>query len=158
MRYYNCACCGKQFVVHEAWGYAYAGLYTCSYHCMRQMRREDLEGKVMEKPMARTLTHEDRVRIVEMHDAGMKNSEIAEKLDLKLMQVATFLGRRNKAAEKAPETVEKCTETVEKCVETIEKCTETAKNAQTEHVDPVRLINAICDALQLLRVLYERQQ
>ena len=105
MKYYNCACCGKQFVVHEAWGYAYAGLYTCSYHCMRQMRREDLEGT--EGPMKKHIyTDEDRVRIVEMHDAGMKNSEIAEKLDLKLMQVATFLGRRNKTQEKAPETVE----------------------------------------------------
>ena len=39
----RCPVCGEQFFVGAAgWGYAYDGVYTCSYHCMREMKRRDI--------------------------------------------------------------------------------------------------------------------
>ena len=37
-----CENCGtKIFIGAQGWGYAYDGKYTCTYKCMREMRRRD---------------------------------------------------------------------------------------------------------------------
>lgn len=157
MNYYNCACCGKRFPVYGAWGYAYDGMYTCSYHCMRQMRREDLEGT--EGPMKKHIyTDEERLTIAERRAAGASCHTIAEELGLNEWQISEFCKRhgikaagRTEAAAGRAETANEAPATEEAAVEILEK-------AKTEHVDPVRLINAICDALQLLRMLYEKER
>lgn len=50
-----CPACGKTFEFYcseEEWGYAYGKRLTCSYHCMRQMEREDKRKPRIDHPAA----------------------------------------------------------------------------------------------------------
>jgi len=117
----TCASCGKRFTIRGAWGYAYGGLYVCSYKCMRKMQAED------EKRMAPEIKEQVR----QMLEAGIKATEIADKLGIKAQAVYDYRLRYMKkdkpeadaqaekpeekpAEKKAPEKKEKAGEAAEK--------------------------------------------
>jgi hypothetical protein len=53
---HKCPACGKVFKVYcavDEWGFAYGKRLTCSYHCMRQMEREDKRRIRTDHPAAR---------------------------------------------------------------------------------------------------------
>lgn len=63
-----CAYCGKAFQVFGGmWGYAYGGMYTCSYKCMRAMKEED------------SVTEEQKRIVDELEGKGLTAKAIAEK-------------------------------------------------------------------------------
>ena len=82
----HCANCGKEFSINGGWGYAYGGLYVCSYKCMRMMQSEDeksMEPEVKEK--VRSLLEE-----------GMSATEVADRLGIKVQAVYDFKMREKK--------------------------------------------------------------
>ena len=95
----NCAQCGKEFHVGPAgWGYAYGGLYTCSYKCMREMEKEN-ERKMSEGKQARKiLTDEERAKIDELAAQGFTNAAIAEAMEISRSVVGGYLGGKNRGA------------------------------------------------------------
>jgi DNA-binding NarL/FixJ family response regulator len=64
----KCANCGNAFFIPQTgWGYAYDGHYTCTYHCMREMRRNDM-------------TDEQKHEVLKLLEEGLSAPEIAEKV------------------------------------------------------------------------------
>ena len=76
----KCAYCGKMFRITAAgWGYAYDGLYTCSYSCMRAMQRED------------GMDEKQKEEVQRLMDEGMNAREIAEKLQINPKAVGGYV-------------------------------------------------------------------
>lgn len=181
--YNTCANCGKKFwVVNGAWGYAYAGHLTCSYHCMRDMWRDDISDTLIEmelKGMTYTrMTDAQRLDVEHMRKCGYSYAKIAEMTGINAETVRQFIKRHHiEIADAAPDgeaadqNMEKETETMEnetKAPETKEpetKLTEAAEatvtrarkiaQAPAEPIDKARIISTLCDAVALLRKLCE---
>jgi len=104
----KCAYCGKYFrVTNSGWGYAYGGLYTCSYHCMRAMREEDVTETM---PM----TQEKKERIDQLEEAGLGYEEIAKEIGMRTQQVVGYIGAKKRHGRKAEKQTEDAGVTEEK--------------------------------------------
>ncbi len=101
----KCARCGKEFRVGPGgWGYAYGGLYTCSYSCMRAMEREDVKNM---------LPDDQKQQVDLLYAAGKPIKEIAEALGADFSSVRAYIAgqseknkamkQKAKAEESAPE-------------------------------------------------------
>ncbi len=78
-----CAYCGKAFQVFGGvWGYAYGGLYTCSYKCMRAMKEED------------SVTEEQKRIVDELEGKGLTAREIAAKAGVNPQNVFDYRRRK----------------------------------------------------------------
>ena len=78
-----CAYCGKAFqVIGGVWGYAYGGLYTCSYKCMRAMKEED------------SVTEEQKRIVDELEGKGLTAKAIAEKAGVNPQNVFDYRRRK----------------------------------------------------------------
>ena len=98
--YNTCANCGKKFwVVNGAWGYAYAGHLTCSYHCMRTMWREDISDTLIElelKGMTYTrMTDAQRLDVEHMRKCGYSYAKIAEMTGINAETVRQYIKRHH---------------------------------------------------------------
>ena len=83
-----CAYCGKAFQVFGGvWGYAYGGMYTCSYKCMRAMKEED------------SVTEEQKRIVDELEGKGLTAKAIAEKAGVNPQNVFDYRRRKKLAAE-----------------------------------------------------------
>ncbi len=81
----KCAYCGKTIRITAAgWGYAYGGLYTCSYGCMRAMEREA------------NMTEEQKRAAEAMLAEGKTTAEIAEKLTISRSQVGGYISAKQR--------------------------------------------------------------
>jgi len=95
----TCAYCGKRFRVAGGWGYAYGGLYTCSYKCMRKMKEED------------SVTEEQKKIVDELEGTGLTAKEIAEKAGVNPQNVYDYKARKKaKAGERNEEPREQARE------------------------------------------------
>ena len=72
------------------WGYAYAGQYVCSYHCMRQAKREDEEN----------MTNEEKKRVDELLAEGKTKAETARIAGVNAQQVYDYTSREKKNGQK----------------------------------------------------------
>lgn len=80
----KCAYCGKQFRITAAgWGYAYGGMYTCSYKCMRAMKREDAG-----------MTDEQKQQVEQMMADGKSYEEISQALGASTKELKGYYGGR----------------------------------------------------------------
>ena len=160
----TCANCGKQFFVSGAqWGYAYDGMRTCSYHCMREMRMADLNGfqvydmkkhlyakktseianisREMEKKME--IDKETAEKIEQMRAEGKGYKEISEATGVQVGVISGYCVGHKLKTPKKPETLEAVP--VEPVME--------------ERIDTVRVVNILCDiAEQLIAILREGAQ
>ena len=73
----TCPVCKTKFEPTEDWGYAFGKRDVCSYHCMRSLERDHQRG-LLEEP--KKITDTNRKMAWQMHEAGMRWDEIAEKL------------------------------------------------------------------------------
>ena len=180
----KCAYCGKKFTINGGWGYAYGGMYTCSYHCMRAMRAEDLGLQPVKKPEEKmeeekktkrggpreAISEETRRIIIELYENGQTCKEISERVGLDYKTVYNFCYRHGispqRAQEKPPETAKECANIAKNCAKTEGKCAKTEEKCANiaelniepvaaERIDPARLILAICDAIELLKMLLD---
>ena len=79
----KCAYCGKQFrITASGWGYAYSGMYTCSYKCMRAMERED---------GIRMLTDEQKKAVEQLRGEGLRATQIADRLQVSAKAVGGYI-------------------------------------------------------------------
>lgn len=163
----TCANCGKEFPTYgDAWGYWYGPDITCSYHCMRAMRRRDLDGEEIDMPYKERyhLNDEQKQTIRELRGQGMTYREIAAQLgeDVTVKTVSSYCYRegvpcpvdnkiRKPAAAPALEQLE---EMVGSAGALTEKTAEAAEIR--EAVDLSRLINTLCDVVALIKELYDR--
>lgn len=180
--YNTCANCGKKFwVVNGAWGYAYAGHLTCSYHCMRTMWREDcnticIEMELRGLPKYTRMTDAQKQDVEHMRKFGYSYSQIAELTGLGAEAIRLYCKRNHitivalgeeaggqtteKETEtmenetKAPETKEPETKLTEAAEATVTRARKTAQ-APAEPIDKARIISTLCDAVALLRKLCE---
>ena len=162
---YKCANCGKEFnVLGEQWGYAYGVDKTCSYHCMREMRRQDLYGEEKPKPMKKgtkchLLTEDEKALIRQLRESGLTYRQIANRMEgvneksissychrMAIKSPVNNMGKRIGA--ELPDLPN-----IEPIIEQIEAV---EKEAGQEKVDLSRLINTLCDAVALLKKLYDR--
>ena len=164
----TCANCGKEFPTYgDAWGYWYGPDITCSYHCMRAMRRRDLDGEEIDMPYKEryNLSDEQKEKIRELRGQGMTYREIAAQLgeDVTVKTVSSYCYREgvpcpvdNKIRKPAPaaKAVEQLEEMVGSAGALAEKTAEAAETR--EAVDLNRLINTLCDAVALIKELYDR--
>lgn len=82
----KCARCGKSFqVTHAGWGYAYGGMYVCSYSCMRAMEREE-NGM---------LSDEQKSQIDQLYASGKGVKEIAEALGAEASYVKSYIATQS---------------------------------------------------------------
>lgn len=177
----TCAKCGKRFLTHGYWGYAYGGHLTCSYHCMRDMWREDcnticIEMELRGLPKYTRMTDAQKQDVEHMRKFGYSYNQIAELTGLGAEAIRLYCKRNHitivaLGEEAGGQTTEKETETMEnetKAPETKEpetKLTEAAEAAVTrarktaqasaEPIDKARIISTLCDAVALLRKLCE---
>ena len=80
----KCAYCGKQFRVTSAgWGYAYGGMYTCSYKCMRAMEREDAG-----------MTDVQKQQVEQLMADGKSYEEISQALGASTKELKGYYGGR----------------------------------------------------------------
>lgn len=80
----KCAYCGKQFRVTSAgWGYAYGGMYTCSYKCMRAMEREDAD-----------MTDVQKQQVEQLMADGKSYEEISQALGASTKELKGYYGGR----------------------------------------------------------------
>ena len=93
----KCAECGKEFEIGPAgWGYGYGSLYTCSYKCMRDMKRREA---------IKNVTTEEKQRADELYAQGKNLDEIAQDIGVNKIGVSTYLRKKaereqQRAAEK----------------------------------------------------------
>ena len=88
----TCAYCGKAFLVYgNVWGYAYGGLRTCSYRCMRKMKEED------------SVTEEQKRIVDELAGQGLTARAIAEKAGVNPQNVYDYQARKRKEAGGEPQ-------------------------------------------------------
>jgi len=159
-------------MVRGGWGYAYDGLYTCSYKCMRAMRAEDLAG-----PQKREVKHMEgfepfemkpkrggrrspvdaniQKTIIEMYENGKSYADIAEKVGMSRKKVYMFCYRRGlnapeeirTAAEPEPQEIVRNPEPV--VCESSEEVK--APPAPTEHpIDSARVLSVLLDIAELM--------
>lgn len=81
----HCAYCGKAFQTFGgAWGYAYGGMYVCSYRCMMKMKEED------------GVTDEQKRIVDELSGKGLTAQQIAEKAGVNKQNVYDYQARKRK--------------------------------------------------------------
>lgn len=79
----KCAYCGKQFrITASGWGYAYGGMYTCSYSCMRAMEREDNISM---------MTDEQKKAVEQLRGEGLNATQIADRLQISAKAVGGYI-------------------------------------------------------------------
>ena len=79
----KCAYCGKQFrITASGWGYAYSGMYTCSYKCMRAMEREDNISM---------MTDEQKKAVEQLRGEGLNATQIADRLQISAKAVGGYI-------------------------------------------------------------------
>lgn len=177
MSVYHCASCGKPFLVYGSlWGYWYGTDACCSYKCMRKMRQEDLKtmndlnesmtGKP-ERNRNGYWSTEDRRTALRMRAEGAKITEIAAALNRTEPSVQSWLIKHgaapaNAPADPAPVQIESVlpepivkapVPTIHEAIARTEAAVARVKQAPV--VDKARIINVLCDAIELLRELYE---
>lgn len=157
-------------MINGAWGYAYGGLYTCSYNCMRQMRQEDEERMSTENELNAVSTPsknnywtvEDRRTALAMQREHKPIAEIAAAIGRSERATQQWLWKHGAAPASAPEKPETVqTDSVleapivkapiTRAVEQAEAAVIEAKTAYA--VDRARIISVLCDAVELLRRL-----
>ena len=172
----TCAKCGKRFLTYGYWGYAYGGQLTCSYHCMRDMWREDcnticIEMELRGLPKYTRMTDAQKQDVEHMRKFGYSYSQIAELTGLGAEAIRLYCKRNHitivalgeeagvQNTEKETETMENETKAPEtKLAEAAEAAvTRARKTAQApvEPIDKARIISTLCDAVELLRKLCE---
>lgn len=167
---HKCPQCGGLFQVFgDQWGYDYGGTRVCSYHCMRDMRKKDLEGETMKgKPM----TAEQLSAMYEFWKQKHTRDAIADLAGVSKTTVGRYVALFNKGytpygkLQKAPEP-EKLPEP-EQLPEPVEAPEPEAPRitlpgisipeitASDGSVDRARIIAVLCDiAEQLIAILRE---
>lgn len=166
----SCPVCGSLFEVYgDQWGYDYDGTRVCSYHCMRDMRKKDLEGETMKgKPM----TAEQLSAMYEFWKQKHTRDAIADLAGVSKTTVGRYVALFNKGytpygklqkvtePEKLPEP-EQLPEPVEapevpEAPEAVPEIHVPEIPAMDGTVDRARIISVLCDiAEQLIAILRE---
>lgn len=161
---HKCPQCGGLFQVFgDQWGYDYGGTRVCSYHCMRDMRKKDLEGETMKgKPM----TAEQVSAIYEFWRQHRTKEQIMSTLNVSRATVNRYIvlfsngyvpgGKPQKAPEpeQLPESVE--APEVPEAPEAVPEIRAPKARATGRNIDRARIISMLCDiAEQLIAILRE---
>ena len=137
----SCSVCGKKFFVSgDGWGYAYDGKITCSYHCMREMKREDWE----------TMTDDEKKRIDALLEEGASKAEAAKTVGVHPQAVYDYTNKkerdRAKGVKKSP----------------IMKKTEPAECHELKTAGPVvssrEVLAILADVIDILKTITRRDQ
>lgn len=167
---HKCPQCGGLFQVFgDQWGYDYGGTRVCSYHCMRDMRKKDLEGETMKgKPM----TAEQLSAMYEFWKQKHTRDAIADLAGVSKTTAGRYVALFNKGytpygkLQKAPEP-EKLPEPeqlpepmeapeVPEAPEAVPEIRAAKARATGRNIDRARIISMLCDiAEQLIAILRE---
>jgi hypothetical protein len=162
-----CANCGKPFMVYgDQWGYAYAGKRTCTYRCMRLMRARDIiEYETGDIWMSKNhfLTDEEKEQIRVLRGQGLTYRKIAERLGgaVNMKSVSAYCirehitGPENNEPEKQDKQETGEAASTEAALGDVLNSAAQVTKGGTEGLDPVRIAVVLCDAIELIKQMYE---
>lgn len=89
---HTCPHCKKRFYVSsQGWGYGYGSHYTCSYRCMRAMKKEDED-----------VTQEQKAEANRLLDAGRTAAEAAREIGVNPQQIYDYRAKQRRAGAEPP--------------------------------------------------------
>jgi len=139
--YAICTNCKKEFFYSSKWNWYYGSRIVCSYHCMRDMRKNDEERTVVEMELEgmtyTRMTDAQRLDVEHMRKCGYSYAKIAEMTGINAETVRQYIKRHHieiagaaPDGEAADQNTEKETKTMVKL--TAEDCPAIGANPQID--------------------------